>query len=288
MADFNAVYFGQNKAAALIESVFDPAGPPQSAATKSLAKLKKTLIQSLHAAPKGNLDSLTATLARFRPLVSASPAVAGSLFSGSDIIDGLVSAYRTMHPPLRQAIIDTAYLCLMGLSKGQIPNLAMLSDQLFGLKAAADAHRDGPLRAEDSLVPELVSATPVLRKLRGRLGVETAASATVKTIFARLNALEEYRRPGAESEARKRATKTKRSRPVRSKVKAVEVNLGHGISDRRRTVIAQVQEVYPDLGQGFIARLMDECGEDANAVIRDLSDEMLPRHLDEADRSETL
>ena len=83
------------------------------------------------------------------------------------------------------------------------------------------------------LVLELVSVTLVFRKLQGRLRVGTAASTITKIISARLDALEEYRRPGAKLEARKRAGKTKKLRSARSKGKAINIDLGHsGISDQ--------------------------------------------------------
>jgi activating signal cointegrator complex subunit 2 len=289
LADFSAVYSRSSSAGSgtvtqILDRILGTEGPKQ--AVKSLAELKKALVQSLHIVPKGDLEMLTATISRVIPLVAASSVTANQLFSGSDFVDGLVSAYRTMHPQLRDAIVSITYLCLTGLTKGNPPNLAMLGDQLFALKAAADAHRDGPRRVEDSLVPELVSITPVISKLRR--SISNAAPSIHSTLATRLDALEAYRRPGAEAEARRKARRLKGpSKAAKGKGRALDVDLGHAMSEVRLATISLVQDAFPHLGQGFIARLLDEYGDDANRAMSGLYDE-LPPHLAEADRAETL
>jgi activating signal cointegrator complex subunit 2 len=201
--------------------------------------------------------------------------------SGDDFLDGLVAAYRSMNPQLREAIIGMACLCLLGLGSG---NTALLGDQLYALKTAADEHRDGPLRSEDSLVAQLVSETPILKKLR-KLTQSHAAPASRQTILSRLDALEAYRSAGVETAARRKAGKGRT--PSKGKGRAMIVDPGRSISGVRSATIAQLQEVFPDLGAGFIARLLDEYGDDADHAMSTLY-EGLPEHLEDADKAESL
>jgi activating signal cointegrator complex subunit 2 len=91
-------------------------------------------------------------LKQLNHLLHSSPDTAVFFSSGTDFLDGLVSCYKLMNPPLRKAILSTTYLCLIGLTEGQNPNFSLLSDQLYSLKAAAEAHKAGPTNENDSLV----------------------------------------------------------------------------------------------------------------------------------------
>ncbi|KAM0532544.1 hypothetical protein ACHAQF_006814 [Verticillium nonalfalfae] len=50
--------------------------------------------------------------------------------------------------------------------------------------------------------------------------------------------------------------------------------------------IAVIQDLFPDLGSGFVAKLLDEFGEDPEAVIAKLLEDDLPPELAAADRAE--
>ncbi|KAM0494707.1 hypothetical protein ACHAPB_007921 [Verticillium nonalfalfae] len=52
--------------------------------------------------------------------------------------------------------------------------------------------------------------------------------------------------------------------------------------------IAVIQDLFPDLGSGFVAKLLDEFGEDPEAVIAKLLEDDLPPELAAADRAELL
>ena len=54
------------------------------------------------------------------------------------------------------------------------------------------------------------------------------------------------------------------------------------------SVITQVQDLFPDLGAGFVVKLLDEYNDNAEKVIAHLLEDSLPPHLTEADRSEQL
>jgi len=54
------------------------------------------------------------------------------------------------------------------------------------------------------------------------------------------------------------------------------------------SLITQVQDLFPDLGAGFIHKLLEEYHDDAEQVTAHLLDDSLPAHLQSADRSEPL
>jgi len=54
------------------------------------------------------------------------------------------------------------------------------------------------------------------------------------------------------------------------------------------SLITQVQDIFPDLGSGFITKLLDEYNNDTEQVIAHLLEDSLPDHLVGADRSEIL
>ena len=280
LADLCRVY-GKKQAAPVIAGLAGKKG-----FEAELVGVKRNLTRRLEDGIHGDLRSAEADLARLNHLIHASPDAAATFLAGSDFFDALVSAYKIMNPPLRRVLVATTYLCLAGLTDGETPRFAMLSDQLFGLKAAADAHRAGPLRESDSLVVELVSTTPLLRQTMHK--AETAGVATA-TLRGRITALEAYRRAGA-SGGRARIRK---KRVDKGKGKSVAVIGGaeagpSEVNVHQASQITQVQDLFPDLGAGFVARCLEEFGEDTEIVIARLLDGDLPPHLAEADRSEEL
>jgi len=249
----------------------------------SLAGLKKFLIKNLDEGLHGDLPSLEDRLNTVNYLLNASPQAASFLLAGSDFLDGLIGCYRIMNPPLRKTIITTGYLCLLGLTEGDSPKLSMLNDQLYSLKAAADAHKAGPLNANDSLAAELVSATPLLQQVQHRLEVSGSLTNRMKTVLKDLQA---YKKPGVSM---------KPSRQVKRKVdkgKGVAVDhpgdAEHQIHIHRMSRISQVQDLFPELGSGFVSKLLDEYKEDTEQVIAHLLEGSLPPHLENVDRSEEL
>ena len=276
LSDFSKVYPKKNTAP-LIAQVFANHGPAIEA---SITALKKLLIPHLDSGIKGDLKFVEARLLKLNPLLHVSPQTCISCLAGSDFFDGLVTCFRVMNPPLRKAIIATVYLCLVGLTEAEPPKWAMLNDQLYSLKAAADAHKVGPLNVNDSLVAELVTATPILKILSRRAEVSGAASSNFK---GRLAALEEF----------KKGPMVRPKRLVRRKVdkgkgKQTPEDAQADMHVHRISQITQVQDLFPDLGAGFVSKCLDEYNDDVEQVVANLLGESLPPHLASADRSEPL
>ncbi|KAI9901977.1 hypothetical protein N3K66_003794 [Trichothecium roseum] len=156
----------------------------------------------------------------------------------------------------------------------------MLNDQLYSLKAAADTHKAGPLNANDSLVAELVTSTPILRILSRRVEEGNATSDNFKS---RVTALQGY----------KKGPMVRPKKLIKRKVDKGKGRMSQQDADtdmhiHKMSLITQVQDLFPDLGAGFITKCLDEYGDDVEQVVANLLSDSLPPHLSGADRSEPL
>ena len=200
----------------------------------------------------------------------ASPDVGARFVTGSDFLDALVVAYgRFDSIKLRKAVLLVTYLGLLSLITIDPPNISLLSDHLYSLKAQTDQKN-----SQRSLLAELVTNTPLLTKLRriinGRAG---------ERLLKLLDTLETYR---SQSIAHSR----KRSCRKADKGKGKEFAGDGELHIHRMSLIAQVQDLFPDLGSGFLLKLLDEYDDDVEQVTAHLLDESLPPHLRDLDRTE--
>jgi activating signal cointegrator complex subunit 2 len=276
LSNFARVY-SKKLAAPVFTSLFSKHG---TVAEASLTSLKKLLIPHLESGIKGDLKLVHSKLTRLNYLLHASPDACALLLAGSDFFDGLVTCFRVMNPPLRKTIITTVYVCLIGLTENEPPKWSMLGDQLYVLKSAADSHKQGPLNVNDSLVPELVTCTPVLKVLLRR--AESSGSAT-QLLKNRITALMEFKKgPMIRPKGHGRRKLDK------GKGKQTQEDTQAEIHVHKMSQITQIQDLFPDLGAGFIAKCLDEYNEDVELVVANLLSESLPPHLATADRSEPL
>lgn len=283
LSDFSRVYTKRRVGPILARLLGEP---PKEAATLSLAALKKYLIKNLDDGIKGDLKAVEARLRRLNYLIHASTDTASFVLAGSEFLDGLINCYKVMNPPLRKVIITTTYLSLIGLVESDPPKFSMLTDQLYSLKTAAEAHKAGPTNANDSLVPELVSTTPLLQQLEHKLDTSGGEHARAKK---GLRDLAPWKKPGAGMRPKKL---------VRRKIdkgKGVAQNDDDGamanngeVHLHRMSQITQIQDLFPELGSGFVLKLLDEYGDDSEQVIAHLLEDSLPPHLKDGDRSEQM
>ena len=247
----------------------------------SLAALKTSLIRELDAGLKGDLKTAELQLKRLNHLLHTSPEVAAFFMAGSDFVDSLISCYKLTNPPLRKAIVSTIYLCLIGLTEGEKPNFSALVDQLYSLKAAAEAHKAGPTNVNDSLVAELVTETPILKQVQQRIEASGSGSSRAKSVLTSLGA---FRKAGGSS----RPQRLIKRKINKGKGIAVEVDGYTSVHVHRMSLVSQVLDLFPDLGSGFVVKLLDEYGDEVEQVISHLLEGSLPAHLESADRSEEL
>ncbi|KAI4207926.1 MAG: hypothetical protein LQ346_000263 [Caloplaca aetnensis] len=140
-------------------------------------------------------------------------------------------------------------------------------------------------RADHSgLGTTLTRTAALLRKLRE--GIAGPEAIRAEKLIQQLSALE-----GTGGLAN-RGKKPLRKKPNKGKGKQKD-GYGHGALDggvhiHRMSLVTQVQDLFPDLGSGFIIKLLDEYSDDTGEIIAHLPDDSLPPHLQSLDRSERL
>ncbi|KAK0649667.1 hypothetical protein B0T16DRAFT_410536 [Cercophora newfieldiana] len=279
LADLSRVY-GREKSEDLISHL---SGPAQAQLDMSLGALKKSLIKNLDAGIQGgDLRAIEEQLDRVGDLIHASPSVASFFLAGDDFLDGLISCFKIMNPPLRKVIISTTYLCLIGLAEGQ--TASALADQLYSLKTAAATHKAGPLNINDSLVAELVTSTPILQQLQRKVEESGTTSSRTKSI---LTELATFRKLGAGMPKPKRLIKRKIDKG-KGLAEHDEAQIQQEIHIHRMSQISQIQDLFPELGSGFVSKLLDEYSDNTEQVISHLLEDSLPPHLQSANRAEQL
>jgi activating signal cointegrator complex subunit 2 len=234
----------------------------------------------------GDLKVAEAQLKRLNHLLHASPEAAAFFMAGSDFLDSLIGCYKIMNPPLRTAILSGLYLCLIGLTEGEKPNFSSLVDQLYSLKAAAEAHKAGPLNVNDSLVAELVTATPILKQVQHRIEANGSGSIRAKSV---ITALESFRKPNHPRRSRHLIKRKINKGKATAKQSDEYGYVAYGqVHIHRMSLVTQVQDLFPNLGSGFVVKLLDEYNDNVEQVISHLLEGRLPSHLEKADRSEEL
>ena len=234
-------------------------------ASPSLEVHKRTLIKMLET--KGTEPGLEIVLTPDLALIRACQCYGQSLMVGSDLIDALSSAYDRVGPNLRKRIVTVVYFSLTSLM-GPEPKTSTLLDHLYSLKTSA-------------LVKALVESTPFLRKMRdGSLGQD---SGRAKSLIESLQAYEKT--PDGKSK-----------RPIRRKLDKgkgrANDEYGHGalgnVHVHKLSLVSHVQDLFPDLGSGFIIKLLDEYDDDTAQVTDHLLNDDLPAHLQGLDRTEEI
>ena len=269
------------KAERIVASLWSGSNAPWE---QSIGECKSKLIPELEAGIKSDPRRTEALLRRLNQLLDASPETAAFYMSGSDFLDGLISCYKLMNPPLRKAILATSYLCLIGLTKGTSPNYSLLIDTLYAMKDAAEKHKASFSNANDSLVPELISVTPILSQLKNRISEKGAFAARGKPI---IQALEGFKKPVSGRPKRLIKRKIDKGKGAETPIQ-VQIEATAHIHVHRMSLVSQIKDLFPDLGEGFIFKLLDDYNDNVERIISHLLEESLPPHLAMADRHEKL
>ncbi|EMD00015.1 hypothetical protein BAUCODRAFT_30456 [Baudoinia panamericana UAMH 10762] len=209
-------------------------------------------------------------LVELAPVMRASADIGAFFLTGTDFMDALSSAYTNFAvDKQRVALVTVAYLGLLAQVKLEHANLSALSDALYGLKAQAD--RQGSIA---TLLADLITNTPLVGRLR-----QAGSGAPAERLHKLLDTLELYRMPSIERGHRHRHRKM-----AKGKRKATHVN--GELHVHRMSLVGQIQDLFPDLGAGFVLRLLDEYGDNVEQVTAHLLDDSLPPHLQSLERSE--
>ncbi|KAF2211952.1 hypothetical protein CERZMDRAFT_41937 [Cercospora zeae-maydis SCOH1-5] len=209
-------------------------------------------------------------LTQLASVMHASNDVASLFMTGSDFLDSLVSAYsHAANDEQKKAISTVLFLGLTSLPCTEPPKYSLLSDHLYTLKSHGD--KSPP---NQSLLADVVTNTSILLKLRHSLGEKAP-----ERVHKLLDTLETYRTPSLARQKRRVHSSRRGVKGKRAASKA-ELNV------HQMSLVTQVQDLFPDLGSGFVMRLLDEYGDDVEQVTAHLLDESLPPHLASLDRSE--
>jgi activating signal cointegrator complex subunit 2 len=232
---------------------------------KAVEAKKASLLKGLDRKPTASLPE---DLRQLVDVFRVSPESAAAFMTGSDFLDGLISQYdKSSSGDVRDSIIATVYFGVRALSEVEHPNISLLSDHIFTLKSHAD-RREG----ERSLLADVVSNTPLVRKLR-QISIGNVTSRLDNT----LNTLETYR---ATSSTLHRKHKPK------SKGKDKAIHQHAEMHMHRMSLVTQIQDLFPDLGAGFVLKLLDEYNDSVEEATAHLLEDSLSPHLRALDRTE--
>jgi activating signal cointegrator complex subunit 2 len=260
----------------LLEALWKRKG---GAIEKSLQTAKTSLIRNLDSKRPEEAEN---TLNRIAPLLKASSDSSIYMLTGSDFLDSLSSAYSKVPTSMQKKLVTTAYLGLTATLEGSKPNYSLLSDHLHSLKSSEEQEQKKE-QGKKTFVADLVTNTPLLEKIRDKTTAPEAAR---------------LRNTAASLSAFRQASLVRPKRLVRRKVdkgksKVQEDEYGHQaftgeVHVHRMSVVTQIQDLFPDLGAGFVVKLLDAYNDNVEEVTAHLLDGSLPPHLAEADRSEQL
>ncbi|KAI9670184.1 MAG: hypothetical protein M1831_006396 [Alyxoria varia] len=236
---------------------------------KSFQTTKNSMISSFSKKDEICLDHRL--IQRLLHISKALPAAGHFLMTGSDLLDCFASSYSALGQRTRKDITTLTYLSFAALLEGETPNTSLLLDHLFSLKATSES-----TKGSSSLLQDLVSHTPLLPKLRQHFSSSDASRA--KSLLASLEAI---RIPGQFS-SRKRPRRKVDKGKGKASAASTEIHI------HRMSLIAQVQDLFPDLGSAFVLQLLDEYNEDVEQATSHLLEDTLPAHLQAADRTADL
>ncbi|KAF1946420.1 hypothetical protein EJ02DRAFT_336348 [Clathrospora elynae] len=246
---------------------------------KSLQTAKNSLIKNLDSKRPEEVEG---TLNKIAPLLRVSQDASVYMLTGSDFLDSLYSAYPRVPQSMQKKLVTVAYLGLTAALEGLKPNYSLLSDHLYSLKSSEEQEQKKE-PGKKTLVADLVTNTPLLEKIREKATAPEASR--VKNTAASLSA---FRQPGVA-----RPKRLIRRKADKGKSMADQDDYGHGaftgeVHIHRMSMISQIQDLFPDLGAGFIVKLLDLYNESIEEVTAHLLEDSLPPYLAEADRSEKL
>ena len=217
-------------------------------------------------------EKLNHDLENIAEIMKSSSDIAALFMVGSDFLDSLVAQHsRSDSLEQRKLIVAVAYLGLLSLASGDTQNTSLLSDHLYSLKASADTAGN-----VITLIADLATNTSFTAKLRITTADSTKGSERIGKL---LDVLDTYRKPSI-----RWPRKHGRRKPTKGKGKAIDI--GGEMHMHRMSLVTQVKDLFPDLGAGFVLKLLDEYNDDVEQVTAHLLDDSLPDHLQDLDRSE--
>lgn len=247
--------------------------------TASVEKAKSSIIKQLMNKKTSETPAVNADIRTLTILASTLPACGQVLMAGSDYLDTLSDAYQAQpRETLRRVFVANVYVGLTSLLKSK-PNLSSLLDQLFGLKATAGVGTS-KTRKEPTLLSDLVCSSDLLARLEKYL-----TDHPQKRGEDLVSSLRTYQ---TESRVFHHRYQKKKKTVEKGKGRDVPISGGEELHAHRMSLATQIQDLFPDLGSGYVIRLLDYYGDDPETVVAHLLDSSLPPELQSLDQSEDL
>ena len=239
--------------------------------SQELQEHKRTLVKlcsdSKHIQSKVFEDTLVEVMA----FMKASSFYASLLMLGSDLLDAFSFSYSRAGNEVREKITGLTFTALASLVH-ENNQASLLIDHLYSLKSLEDYQS-----TSKSLLSRLATSTPLVSMLGQRLtGLDLKRAESLISYLKLLQSSETVLKPPSKRKTQKGKGKT------RITVRSAEWHV------HKMSLVSQVQDLFPHLGSGFIAKLLDEYQDDTEQVTAHLLDNSLPDHLRLADHSESM
>ena len=280
LGDLCTLYARSATLKALIGSTWTRCDLSQST---EMRKSKTQLVDILENGKEDLSAELDTCLRRAGALLKLSPFYGQLLMTGSDFLDALVLVFPRNAAHVRRRLVAITYLAMVSLTESQKPNISSLLDHLYSLKGDAEKQSE-PGNTQTSLLQELVSTTPFVRKLEDRLAGYDASRAKVLISY-----LKGIRVTDGSKQKRPHWRKLNKGKGKENKLyEGGPGGASGGVHVHKMSLITQVQDLFPDFGTGFIARLLDEYDDDTEQVISHVLEDSLPDNLRNANQKENL
>ncbi|KNG80833.1 CUE domain protein, partial [Aspergillus nomiae NRRL 13137] len=249
--------------------------------SSSLEKAKTTMTKQLSMSSSAQVPKTIPDIRLLTILGSVLPACGQALMAGSDFLDTCCEAYQAhKRDELRKVLVAIVYVGLTSLLKGPKPNLSLLLDQLFSLKASAGINAP-TAKKEPTLLSDLICSSDLLVRLDRYL-----ISHPQKRGQDLLSSLRAYQ---TESNVFHHRYQKQKKRSDKGKGRATtDLPPAEDMHIHRMSLITQIQDLFPDLGSGYIVRLLDVYDDNPETVIAHLLDDSIPPELRDLDKSEQL
>ncbi|KAL4960677.1 ASCC2 family CUE domain-containing protein [Aspergillus stella-maris] len=252
----------------------------EGAITSSLEKGKASIIVQLSSKDTGSVSKAIANVRLLTILASSLPVCGHVLMAGSDFLDTLAEAYSAHKmEDIRKSLVANIYVGLTSLLKGSKPNLSLLLDQLFSLKASAGVGTP-KMKKEPTLLSDVICSSDLLTRLERYLTgwPQKRGQDLVTSLRAYQN----------ESRSFHHRYQKPKKRVDKGKGRASDLPAIEEVHAHRMSLITQIQDLFPDLGSGYIVRLLDHYGDNPETIIAHLLDASIPPELQNLGISEQL
>lgn len=248
--------------------------------SSSMEQAKSMMTKTISMGLPGRGSPVFVQLRRFTILASVLPPCGQIFMAGSDYLDTMAESYQkqSSREDVHKNYTANVYVGLISLLKEPSPNLSLLLDQLFSLKASAGVGTPR-MKKEATLLSDLVCSSDLLLRLENFLASHPQKRG--QDLLASLRAYQIETKSLHNRYQRRRKTDKGKGPPR-------DLPITEEIHAHKMSLVTQVQDLFPDLGSAFIVRLLDVYNDNQEAIIAALLDDSLPGDLKLLDRTEQL